>query len=224
VDGDQIRGPASRRREDLDPVTAIGRRRVIVLVLAALTWTGGGGDDHGGGDPLFTTDQLAQLVAQPEDAPPGMRFDEAQSGPAPVDLLSQGVESARSRFEELGFRGGQTSIFVSTDPPPPAGTIIGSGAFIFEDSAAAGEALDIHRSVVIPEVMGGEAEMSAEDLGDEAFGFTFESGPAGGPGAIYEFRIGNAVFLVPGAGPSVDREALLELAHTVAARVRDEAP
>ena len=40
-------------------------------------------------------------------------------------------------FEELGYQGGQTAIFVSTDPPPPVGAIIASGVFIFKDAAAA---------------------------------------------------------------------------------------
>ena len=122
-------------------------------------------------------------------------------------------------FDELGYQGGQTAIFVSTDPPPPVGAIIGSGVFIFKDAAAASEALDVHTSVVVPEVLQGYEEIPVENLGDERFAFTFESGPAGSPGAIYEFRIGNAVFLVPGSGESMDRDALFELAHAVASRV-----
>jgi len=56
--------------------------------------------------------------------------------------------------------------------------------------------------------------------GDEAFGFAFEAGPEGIPGAIYVFRIRNAVFLVPGRGGTVDPDALLSLARTVSGRVR----
>jgi hypothetical protein len=198
------------------------RRRALAFAVATVVGTtacGGDGDDS---TSAFRADQLAELVARSEDAPPNMSYDEDQSGPAPVELLSQGVGSAQSRFEQLGFLGGQSAVFVSPNEGPPAGTVIGSGVFLFEDSSAASEALDVHRSVVIPAVMEGLDELPADDLGDEAFGFTFASGPAGGPGAIHVFRIANAVFLVPGSGPSAEPEQLLELARTVADRADEQ--
>ena len=202
------------------PVTARGRRHLILLTSIGLVWLGscGGGSDDGG--VVLTADQLGDLVAQPQDASADTDYDEAQSGPAPLDLLSQGVASAHSRLEELGFQAGRSSIFVSSDPPPPDGAVIGSGVFIFDDAASASRALEVHRSVVVPDAMQGYEEIPVENLGDEAFAYTFASGPAGGPGAIYEFRIGNAVFLVPGSGQSVDPDALLELARTLAARIQ----
>jgi hypothetical protein len=204
-----------------DVISVMRRRGALALALAMVVGTTACGGD--GDDALFRTDQLAELVARSEDAPPNMSYDEDQSGPAPVELLSQGVGSAQSRFEQLGFLGGQSAVFVSpNEGPPPAGTVIGSGVFLFEDSSAASEALDVHRSVVIPEVMQGPDELPADDLGDEAFGFTFASGPAGGPGAIYVFRIANAVFLVPGSGPSAEPEQLLALARTVADRADEQ--
>jgi hypothetical protein len=199
------------------------RRRALALAVATVVGTTACGGD--GDDALFSMDQLAELVARAEDAPSSMRYDEDQSGPAPLDLLSQGVGSAQSRFEQLGFLGGQTSVFVSTDDgPPPTGSVVGNGVFLFDDSAAASDALDVQRSVVIPEVMQGHDELPADDLGDEAFGFTFASGPAGGAGAIYAFRIANAVFLVPGSGPSAEPEQLLALARTVADRADEQLP
>jgi hypothetical protein len=66
----------------------------------------------------------------------------------------------------------------------------------------------------------GSEALTAGGLGDQAFGFAFESGPAGGPGAIYVFRVRNAVFLFPGSGEATDRNALLTLARTVAQRAR----
>ena len=206
-------------RDFLGPVSARGRQHLILLTSIGLLWLGScddGGDDGG---VVFTADQRGDLVAQPQDAPADTAYDEAESGPAPLDLLSQGVASAHSRFEELGFEGGWSSIFVSSDPPPPVGAVIGSGVFIFDDAASASTALEVHRSVVVPDAMQGYEEIPVENLGDEAFAFTFASGPAGGPGAIYVFRIGNAVFLVPGSGQSVDPDALLELARTLAARI-----
>ncbi len=90
--------------------------------------------------------------------------------------------------------------------------------FVFEDAAAAREALEVHRTVVVPAVLQGFEEISPDGLGEDAFGFAFTSGPAGGPGAIYTYRIGNAVFLVPGSGDDLDRDSLLMLARTVAGR------
>src|SRR5262245_10542356 len=115
------------------------RRLRIALAFASVVWatTCGGEDD----EAQFATDQLSDLVAQRDDAPPGTRYDDAQSGAAPIEVLSQGVVSAQSRFAELGFLGGRTSIFVSSDElPPPAGSIIGSGVFVFENGSAASDA------------------------------------------------------------------------------------
>jgi hypothetical protein len=69
--------------------------------------------------------------------------------------------------------------------------------------------------------MTGAEELAVDGVGDETYGFTFQSGPAGGPGAIYGFRIGNAVFIVPGSGESIDPDVLHELAEAVAARASE---
>lgn len=60
-----------------------------------------------------------------------------------------------------------------------------------------------------------------DDLGDEAIGFTFETGPVGAAGAIYAFRVGNAMFVVAGSG-SVEARDILAVARTIAARAQGE--
>jgi hypothetical protein len=194
--------------------------RLVLVVLCLLALAGGCGDDGADAAPVFTTDQLGELVAQPEDAPSGMQYDDAQSGPAPVALLSQGVGDAEASFEELGYLGGQATIFVPTDSEQGQ-AVIANGVFLFDDAASASSALEVHRTEVTPQVMTGADELELDGVGEEAYGFTFQSGPAGGPGAIYGFRIGNAVFLVPGSGESIDPDVLLELAETVAARAAE---
>jgi hypothetical protein len=89
-----------------DAAGATNCRRFVLGLLCLLAWAGGCGDDGADTAPVFTTDQLGELVAQPEDAPSSMVYDDAQSGPAPVDLLSQGVGDAEASFEELGYLGG----------------------------------------------------------------------------------------------------------------------
>ena len=188
--------------------------------IAGVTALAGCNADGDDGGAAFEPAQLPGLVAQPADAPAGMHYDESQSGPAPLGVLSQDVAAAQQQFEQLGFQGGYTAIFVSTDDQPPAGDVIGVGVFAFDDSTAADEALDVHKNVVIPARMTDYEEITANDLGDEAFAFTFAEGPNGGPGTIYAFRARNAVFLVPGSGHQLDRDAVLTLAQTVAARLR----
>jgi hypothetical protein len=93
--------------------------------------------------------------------------------------------------------------------------VIGSGVFTFDDPASASKALEVHRSVVVPDAMQGYEEIPVANLGDEAFAYTRASGPAGGPGAIYEFRIRNAAFLVPEAGsPLTSTRCSSWLAHS----------
>jgi hypothetical protein len=204
-----------------DAAGATNCRRFVLGLLCLLAWAGGCGDDGADTAPVFTTDQLGELVAQPEDAPSSMVYDDAQSGPAPVDLLSQGVGDAEASFEELGYLGGQAAIFVPTDSAEQGQAVIANGVFLFDDAASASSALEVHRTEVIPQVMTGAEELAVDGVGDETYGFTFQSGPAGGSGAIYGFRIGNAVFLVPGSGESIDPDVLLELAETVAARASE---
>ncbi len=152
-----------------------------------------------------------------------MQYDEAQSGPAPVDLLSQGASGANEAFEQLGFLGGQAAIFVPADPAESGQAVIANGVLVFDDGASASSALEVYRTEVIPEVMTGHQELAVDDVGEETYAFTFEGGPAGGPGAILGFRIGNAVFLVPGSGESIDPDVLHQLAETVADRDRASA-
>ena len=205
-----------------DAAAATSRLRLVMCVVCLLAWIAGCGEDGADASPVFTTDQLPELAAQPQDAPSGMQHDDAQSGPAPVDLLSQGVSGATESFEELGFLGGHAAIFVPTDSSEQGQAVIANGVFIFEDAASASSALEIDAEV-IPQVMAGHQEVAVDSVGEETYAFTFQSGPAGGPGAIYGFRIGNAVFLVPGSGESIDPDVLHELAETVAAQPRTRA-
>jgi hypothetical protein len=93
-----------------------------------------------------------------------------------------------------------------------------SGAPVFDDADGAAEAMDVQRSVVVPNTTTRSKPLSISDLGDEAFAFTFDSGPLGKPGAIYFFRVGNAMFLVPGSGAQIKNEDLLAIARLVADR------
>ncbi len=208
--------PDSERETDAAGGTS--RLRFVLGVLCLLAWVAGCGEDDADAAPVFTTDQLPELVAQPEDAPSGMQYDDAQSGPAPVDLLSQGASGPTETFEELGFLGGQAAIFVPAGSAEPDQAVIANGVFVFDDEASASSALEVHRTEVIPQVMAGHRELYVDDVGEDAYAFTFDGGPAGGPGAILGFRIGNAVFLVPGSGESIDPDVLHQLAETVAAR------
>ena len=185
-------------------------RRSLTLVIVELLVACGGGR-------TFTADQLDALVLQPSEAPPGTTYVGQASGPADLDVFSQGVQEAQQRFADLGFEGGHVALFSSAD-----GSItIGSGALVFEDAGAAREALDVQRSVVVPNATTGSSAVSVSDLGEEWFGFTFESGPLQQPGAIYGFQVGNAMFLISGSGASVSPEELRPLAETVAARAEE---
>jgi hypothetical protein len=168
----------------------------------------------GGGEKTFTTDDLSTLVLQPSEAPSGTVYMGLASGPADLDTFSEGVPEAKEKFAELGFQGGYAAVFSSFDQS----ITIGNGALVFKDADGATGAMDVQRSVVIPNATHGSKPLSVSDLGDEAFAFTFDSGPLGKPGAIYFFRVGNAMFLVPGSGAEIKNEDLLAIARKVAAR------
>jgi hypothetical protein len=183
---------------------------LTVIVLELLVACGGGGK-------TFTTDQLEALVLQPSEAPSGTTYVGQASGPADLDLFSQGIQEARRRFAELGFEGGYVAVFSSADGSPT----IGSGALVFEDASAALKAVDVQRSVVVPKATTGSKALSVSDLGERAFAFTFASGPLQEPGAIYFFQVGNAIFVVSGSGVSLRAEDLLTVARLVAARAEE---
>jgi hypothetical protein len=168
----------------------------------------------GGRGKTFTTDDLSALVLQPSEAPSGTVYVGQASGPADLDVFSEGVAEAKEKFAELRFQGGYAAVFSSFD----RSITIGSGALVFKDADGATGAMDVQRSVVIPNATTGSKPLPVSDLGDEAFAFTFDSGPLGKPGAIYFFRVGNAMFLVPGSGAKIKTEDLLAIARTVATR------
>jgi hypothetical protein len=180
---------------------------LAVAVFALLVACGGGGK-------TFTTDQLEALVLQPSEPPLGTTYVGQASGPADLDAFSQGIKEARRRFAELGFEGGYVALFSSVDES----VTIGSGALVFKDDGAARNALEVQRSVVVPNATTGSRALSVSDLGESGFAFTFESGPLQKPGAIYFFRVGNVVFLVSGSGESLRPQDLLTIARKVAAR------
>lgn len=161
----------------------------------------------------FTADDLPGLVLPPYEAPAGTTYFDQGSGPAGIDAFAQGVDRARAEFGELEIRGGYTARFVS----PNGAVEINDGVLAFRDTAAARRALEVERSAVIPGVTSGRRTLVAPGLGDEGFGFGFDSGPLKKPGTIYVFRIGNAMFVVSGSGP-VTVDDVLATARSVAAR------
>lgn len=201
-------------------------RRVLLLAVLGLALTACGGEARS-----FTGDDLPGLVLQPDEAPTGTEFFQDGSGPASAEDLAQGVGEANARWTELGFRDGFVALFRSPDfplPPPPDpsdipsdAVLIGNSVLLFGDAEAASQALEVQRSVVVPSTTEGAKALTVDDLGDEAVAFTFDSGPVGRPGAIYGFRIGNAMFVVAGAG-ALDAPDLLAIARRIATRAQRE--
>src|SRR6266498_3315494 len=56
---------------------------------------------------------------------------------------------------------------------------IGSGTLVFKDADCATEAMDVQRSVVIPNATSGSKPLPVSDLRDEAFAFTYDWGRSG---------------------------------------------
>lgn len=201
-------------------------RCVVVLAVLWLALAACGGEANS-----FTGDDLPGLVLQPAEAPTGTQFFQDGSGPASAEDLAQGVGDANAKWAELGFRDGFVALFRSPDfplPPPPDPSdipsdalLIGNSVLLFGDAEAASQALEVQRSVVVPSTTEGAKALTVDDLGEEAIAFTFDSGPVGRPGAIYGFRIGNAMFVVAGAG-SLEAPDLLAIARRIAARVQRE--
>jgi hypothetical protein len=201
-------------------------RCVLLLAVLGLALTACGGEARS-----FTGDDLPGLVLQPDEAPTGTQFFQDGSGPASAEDLAQGVGEANARWTELGFRDGFVALFRSPDfplPPPPDpsdipsdAVLIGNSILLFGDAEAASQALEVQRSVVVPSTTEGAKALTVDVLGEEAVAFTFDSGPVGRPGAIYGFRIGNAMFVVAGAG-ALDAPDLLAIARRIATRVQRE--
>jgi hypothetical protein len=201
-------------------------RCVLLLAVLGLALTACGGEARS-----FTGDDLPGLVLQPDEAPTGTQFFQDGSGPASAEDLAQGVGEANARWTELGFRDGFVALFRSPDfplPPPPDpsdipsdAVLIGNSILLFGDAEAASQALEVQRSVVVPSTTEGAKALTVDVLGEEAVAFTFDSGPVGRPGAIYGFRIGNAMFVVAGAG-ALNAPDLLAIARRIATRVQRE--
>jgi hypothetical protein len=203
-----------------------GMRSVVVPAILGLALAACGGEARS-----FTGDDLPGLVLQPAEAPTGTQFLQDGSGPASAEDLAQGVGEANARWAELGFQDGFVALFRSPDfplPPPPDpsdipsdAVLIGNSVLLFRDAEAASQALEVQRSVVVPSTTQGANALTVDELGEEAVAFTFDSGPVGRPGAIYAFRVGNAMFVLAGAG-SLEAPDLLAIARRIAARAQGE--
>jgi len=187
------------------------RRLTLICLLLAAAACGGSGK-------AFTAADLPRLLLQPSEAPAGTRYLAAESGPATLEQFP-GVDRSRKAFAALGFEGGYVRVFASADQA----VTIANGAMVFKDADAASRAVEVQRSVVVPSVTIGAKPLSVDQLGDEAFAFSFTLGPAGKPGAIYFFRLGNAMFLVPGGG-AVKPSELQAIARRIAARAQGAGP
>lgn len=187
---------------------------LVVLVLAVVGCQSSPG-------PTFAVDDIAALLLQPSEAPSGTTYSEDASGPATLGEVAQGDPDLQAGWEDLGFMGGRVALFTS-DPAAAesAFVVIGTAGLVFPHSDAAGDALELHRSVGVPNLTIGAEEVSVEGLGDEAFAVTFDFGPAGTAGAICGFRVGNAMFLVAGSGESITAEDLVAIARTIAGRAQ----
>jgi hypothetical protein len=184
----------------------------LVVTLVAASIGAACGDDTGARTEPFGLTELSELVLPANQAPPGTEYFEEASGPATIDAFTMGVEDARAAFTNLRYQGGRIALFLSPDrienTPlgglPKATMTIGTGVMLFPDSDTASQALAVHQTTLVPSLADGLTELPATGLGDEATAHSFESNRQGDPGAIYAFRIHNAVLIVAGNGISSD--------------------
>jgi hypothetical protein len=194
-------------------------RRLPIALLLVLVAAIGACQSDSSTSRTFEPENIAPLLLQDSEAPDGTEYVADASGPATVSELAQGDAELASGWEDLGFVGGTRAVFSSgADPATAAFAVVGNAGMVFPDAGAADEALELHRSVGVPSLTVGAEEVPIDQIGDEAFAFTFRYGPAPVAGAICAFRVGNAMFMVAGSGPSVTTAMLVAIAQTIAER------
>jgi hypothetical protein len=188
-------------------------RTAMALLLALLV---AGGCQSG---RRYTPDEVPQFFLQPQEAPFGTLFRTDQSGSATLSDFAHGDADLAARWGQLGFKGGQVSVFMtSAQPPDPSAITIGNGAMVFESADGAHRALELLRTLGIPRLTSGAHNVGVQNLGEEAFAVTFARGPVALPGAICAFRIANAVFQVAAGGEAVKVADVIAIARTIAKR------
>ena len=196
-------------------------RRFLALVLLVATAVG-----CGGGDPTITSQQLATIMPSSADAPPGTTLGASESGPRTlVEFVSE--TDVRRKLEQLGFKVAYQATFATpafpADPSkaPPGAALYGAFAVVLRDGKAATNGLAFYSKRVQKRAKDATPVVT-EELGPDAFAYRFSSLPeAPLPGAVYFWRVGNALFSVVGAGnPGPEPAAVRALATTIDRRAK----
>jgi hypothetical protein len=193
---------------------------VALTVLAAVAFGCAGGERE------ITTKELGTIMPSSADAPPGTTLTAEESGPKTLEQFVT-AEQVRSRLLKLGFKVAYQATFLTPafpdDPSkaPPGAALYGASAVIVKDEDSATKGLDFYRRRVQARSKNA-TPIQTTDFGPGAFAFRFSSlEDAPLPGAVYFWRVGNALFSVVGVGnPEPNPVAVRRLAGRIDARAR----
>ncbi len=135
---------------------------------------------------LFTEDDLAELALQPSEAPQGMRYTRAESGPRTLEDAGIILEDQIAQAEDVGL----SSIYDATFDSTTSDLRLSSRLWLFEAAAGAGRWLEKSRddSVLYLD------EVASPPLADASWA---AQGVIGGTEVIsHGFRSGNVVVVV----------------------------
>lgn len=135
---------------------------------------------------LFTEDDLAELALQPANAPQGMRYTRAESGPRTLEDAGILLDFQLEQAEEVGL----SSIYDATFDSTTSDLRLSSRLWLFDAAAGAGQWLEKSRedSVLYLD------EVASPPLADASWA---AHGVIGGTEVIsHGFRSGNVVVVV----------------------------
>jgi hypothetical protein len=173
----------------------------------------------------LTPADLPGLSLPPQAAPPGTQFDQAHSGPRPVESFA-GQPPEINELRALGYQAGYVSTFlpqsVASGNGASSASLTFSSVQLYATTSGAKDAFRLLTQRRLRAIGQGLGSINAKGLGDEAVGFSFSSlqGQQSYPGDLYAFRRGNLVCAVYGFGPpgTVAASNIRRLADTMDSR------
>lgn len=202
-----------------------GRRTAVVMTAAALALSSPGCNRAS----AFEPGDLPDLVALPNEAPPGFVYSPRLSGKAEVDdLLADPARQAD--LERAGLRVARVSLLATPDlleylvlgepdeDPPKHETLLTAVGALFRSIAEADDGLQLFRDDAVDRIQD-ERPLPADEFGDDAF--AFQGTDAQGRQVLsYGWRVGDLVQTVESRG-SVDPADVLFIARNMRRRALD---
>jgi hypothetical protein len=182
-----------------------------------------------GHERTFAATDLPDLVARPNEAPPGLVYAPRLSGGTTAqDLLDDPARQAA--LEKAGLRAAYVGLMGSPDlldylvlakpgqQPPKHAALIRASDALFGSSTGADDGLELFRDDAVNRIAG-ERALPSDEFGDDAFAFQ-GTDAKGRQSIFYGWRVGDLIQTVESRGP-VDPADVLFMARNMRRRAID---